>query len=360
MDKNRQKEEKVYKHGRKLTMARYDYTLIEMRIMMSLIYLMDQQHTLKTDEYSDHIGYIADSEYQQKTVRFPIKTILGDDYKPGKKSDNYALARKSMQSLSKKPISFYTSDDCWKDYYPFVMVEKKAGESSLTAVIAPQVWKLLRNISGGYTLLKIDNMMLMKSKYTIRMHQIIEGMKRPLTFRIKTMKEMFKAENKYKKNNDFITNVLDKSKDELHRMNLTTFDYRKESRKEEKGKGRPETTHITLIPIYSDNPNDLTIQKIARTKGISALLTEEETIALLHAGFRPPEIKANITDIYRFARMNDLPTEIQIMLAETKDKENPKGWIISEIRRINDLLNKAAKDNLKKTKQPQNAPNNSL
>lgn len=346
----------LFRYSNRMATARYDYSLTEMRMIASLLYLIDQHRKSGEDTFSDRIGTIYNWEDNQKIVKFPIKLILGDEYREGEEHKNYRYAMERIQALAKKPMSIYHSVDKWKEIYPFVFTEKKEGEGFLTAAISPTIWKMLEQLTSGYTLLKIDNILMMRSKYTIRMHQMVEGMYRPLTFKISTLKEMFKLEKKYSENKDFIKYVIESAKNELNELNLTTFDYRKESRSEEKKKGRPETTHITFIPVMQDMFDEPTVRRMLSTKGLRSLFLEDELTALLHAGFRQDEIKANVFDIYKFSRMNDLVNEMLILEKVSKEKNNPKGWIISEMKKMNELLENALntpqkKQSTKKKKQ---------
>lgn len=86
--------------------------------------------------------------------------------------------------------------------------------------------------------------------------------------------------------------------------------------------------HLRILGCTYDEP---TVRRMLSAKGLQSLFLEDELTALLHAGFRPDEIKANVYDIYRFSRMNDLVNEMDILEKAAKGKDNPKGWIILQL-----------------------------
>ena len=336
MKKNNPEKEVSYKHPFDITSARYDYTLIESRILISMLYLSDKYQEI--GPCSDQFGEIYDGEYGQKILKLPISLLLGNDFKEGDPSKNYKHASEALMSFSKKPISFFVDYDEWRDVMPFVLIEKKSGKNYLTAVIAPQTWKFITGLSSRYTCIRIDNMLMMKSKYTMRMHQIVEGLIKPVTYKVETLKQMFKLENKYKHNDQFFKKVLDISKEELEKLGLTSFEYDKKSIVGTKTKGRQPITHITIVPSFRELLDDKAVRRLVKTKGLSTVFTEEELTAILRTGFRPDEIISNAPSFYNFAKMYDIPSEIRILEQDSLDKDNPKGWLIAEIKRRLGLL----------------------
>ena len=337
MNKNNKNEKDItYKHPFDITSARYDYTLTESRILITMLYLSDKYQEL--GPCADRFGEIYDGEYGQKILKLPISMLLGNEFKEGNPSQNYEHASKALMSFSKKPISFFVNYEEWREMLPFVLIEKRAGNSHLTAIIAPQTWKFITGLSNRFTCIRIDNMLMMKSKYTMRMHQLVEGMIRPVTYKVETLKQMFKLEKKYSLNKDFFKYVLDVSQEELERLGLTSFEYEKKSIVATKAKGRQPITHVTIVPSYQEILDDKAVRRVVKTKGLSTVFTEEELTAIIKCGFRPEEITANAPAFYNFAQMFDIKTEIKILEKDSLDKDNPKGWVISEMKRRLGLL----------------------
>lgn len=335
MENSNAEKELTYKHPFSITNARYDFTLIESRILVIMLYLADKYMTIGPS--ADKYGEIYDGEYGSKVLKLPIPTILGDEYGQNQ-SRNYQYVREAMESFNQKQISIYVSNDQWRTMPPFALIEKKAGEGHVTATIAAQTWKLISALSTRFTCIRIDNMLLMKSKYTIRMHQLVESLAKPVTYKIDTLKKMFKLEDKYKENNDFFKYVLNVSQSELDKLGLTSFEYEKKSLTEKKKKGRQPITHITIIPSYQEMLDDKAVRRLVKAKGLTSIMTEEEITILMHFGFRPEEITANAPAFFNFARLFDIKAEMRILEKDSENKENPKGWIISEVRRRLGLL----------------------
>ena len=336
--KQKQTKELDYKQSHKLTMARYDYTPVEMRIFLSIIYLTDRYAHNGT--YKDIIGEIEKGDYQQMVMKLPIKMLLGNEFEDGAVSRNHKCVRDALRSFSQKPIAFYDDElEEWRDTYPFVMTEGAKSKGYISAHISPQMWKFLQGITGKYSMLNVGNMMVMRSKYTIRMHQIVEGLMRPITFKVETLKEMFMLEDKYKNTNHFFEKVLETSRQELDERNLTSFEYEKEARIKE-GRGKPKISHVTIKPKYQTYMDPKTVKKVAKAYGLTYLLTEDEITALVKLGFRQDEIMNNIDSIYYFSRFFDLKCECRAfsMYWQNDDIKNPKGCVIAEIQRKVEML----------------------
>lgn len=326
----------TYKNPNLFTHARYDFTVQESRILASMLYLTDKFIT--AGPYSDKFGTIINAPNEQKIVKIPITTILGNEISDNN-THNYENARKAFESLQKKTISLYVNEKQWKSYSLFIYVEKKANEDCITATIAPQVWEILMQMSKPYTLIRLNNILVMRSKYTMRMHQLIENMYKPITYRIDNMKLMFDIKkDEYEDKKDFFRYVLDVAKKELKKLGLTSFEYKKEAKGEKKGKGRPAITHITIIPSYVEYLSITDIRKKIKSGGLLSVFTEEELTAMIQAGFKNEEISANAAIFYNYARNFDLINDIKKMTEKADDKNNPKGWIIAEIKRNVGLL----------------------
>lgn len=332
----KEEQELTFKQPFEFVNARHNLTLIESRILMTMLYLSDKYMSVGAS--ADQYGEIYDGEYNQKILKLPIPLLLGNEFSETK-SKNYDIIFNAMASFNRKQISIYVSDDEWRTLPPFTLIEKKAGEGFITATIAPQTWKLISFMSSRFTCMRIDNILLMKSKYTIRMHQIVESLVRPVTYKIETLKKMFMVEDTYIDNNLFFQKVLNISQKELDKMGLTTFDYEKKSITETKKKGRQPITHITIIPSYNEILDDMAVRRLVKSKGITSILNEDEITTLIRAGFRKDEIIANAPSFYNFARVYDIQSELRVLEKDSEDKDNPKGWIISQIKRKIEILN---------------------
>lgn len=327
-------KELAFRQNAKIAQARHDFTLTENKILMTLLYLADKYTA--SGEFSSEYGSISNTE-GGKIITLPIKTILGNDFKPDDPSKNYKHIISAMESFSHKHISFRNDEtEEWKAMPPFALIQKKAGSGDITVLIIDSVWRFITGIAGGYTSLRIDNILFMKSKYTVRMHQIVEGMIRPMTYKIETLKEMFMLEEKYSKTSHFLKKVLDVAKNELDELNLSSFNYNTKSIVKKRKKGVQPITHVVLIPQFQEVMDDHAVRRIVRSKGLTAIMTEEELTALLNIGFRPEEIQANAPAFYNFARFFNISMEIKFLKAsaEGDNIENPKGYIISEIKRM--------------------------
>ena len=85
------------------------------------------------------------------------------------------------------------------------------------------------------------------------------------------------------------------------------------------------------------------------SNGLASVLSEMDITALLHAGFRPDGIKANIFLFYKISIRTNLSAELRRMIGRCKTLEteeqsivNRQGYIINSLRRM--LDNELEKD----------------
>ena len=242
-------KELAFRQNAKIAQARHDFTLTENKILMTLLYLADKYTA--SGEFSSEYGSISNTE-GGKIITLPIKTILGNDFKPDDPSKNYKHIISAMESFSHKHISFRNDETKeWKTIEPLTsLIPREPASGYVAAFVVEPVWEFITDMTDEYTSLRLDNILFMKSKYTVRMHQIVEGMIRPMTYKIETLKEMFMLEQKYTKNHDFLKYVLDVAKNELDELNLSSFNYDTKSIVKDKKRGTQPITHVIITPKH--------------------------------------------------------------------------------------------------------------
>ena len=188
-EKEKEKEKALdYKQSHKLTMARYDYTPVEMRIFLSIIYLTDRYAHNGT--YKDMIGEIEKGDYQQMVMKLPVKMLLGNEFEDGAVSRNHKCVRDPLRSFSQKPIAFYSEDmEEWRDTYPFVMTEISRCKEFVLVFVSQQMWRFLQGITGKYSTSVKDDISMPHSKSIVRLYNVEDGQMNPVTIKVETLKK---------------------------------------------------------------------------------------------------------------------------------------------------------------------------
>ena len=211
MKKHNKKEKALdYKQSHKLTMARYDYTPVEMRIFLSIIYLTDRYAHNGT--YKDMIGEIEKGDYQQMVMKLPIKMLLGNEFEGGAVSRDYQRVRDALRSFSQKPIAFYSEDmEEWRDTYPFVMTEISRCKEFVLVFVSQQMWHFLQGITGKYSTSVKDNISMVHSKSIVRLYNVEDGRMNLVTIKVETLKKALQ-DAKYNNREELLNFVFGSTK----------------------------------------------------------------------------------------------------------------------------------------------------
>jgi len=168
-----------------------------------------------------------------------------------------------------------------------------------------------------------------ESVYAMRFYELLSGQKKPLTYSIDSLKEMFGISDKYKLVGHFKVKVLDMAKKELDKCSPYTFDY-------EMNKTGRSFTSVTLYPKFQPQFRDDTLEKHELQKQVSLSwdLPKEITDYLIHNfEFTKDGIKNNI-DLFKHAYEElDLISFLAAIKGKVRVSKNPQGYIIGAIKK---------------------------
>lgn len=166
------------------------------------------------------------------------------------------------------------------------------------------------------------------SQYSMRFYELMSGQERPLIYTIADLKIMFGVQDKYKRNPDFIKWIVIPAKKELDAKSPYSFEYKIQK------DGR--TFHsLKLYPKYQPEHRDKDLERHELQKQVSLNWDLDRLVRnylkqdLL---FTDQEIKNNI-DIFKAAQNElDIMLELSILKGKSREKKNPKGYIINAIK----------------------------
>ena len=203
-----------------VTMMRHDYSLIQIRILVTIVeYMQSKLHKiLNKDNVAPEI--FSDVELDNDG-RLEIKTLfktLGVD------PNHYPQLRQSLKMLAAIPVEIpYKSND-GRSYLKVtnlcdVYIPKDTGIYEKYAVlkIDRTVAQRLVSLDLGYHRLGKQIVFACRNRYTQRIYMFIESWVDKGGTRIKTMdfRKMLRLESNYKKFSDFTRRVLNPAKEEL-------------------------------------------------------------------------------------------------------------------------------------------------
>lgn len=303
-----------------LTTAKYDYTAYEKRILYRIIELMQEltEGRKLNQKYSVQTNIFGDVD-----VQMPVSAFLKDE-----KDMNYTLAKKSLENLNMKRIK-YEDEGVWKllNLIERPEIYKKNGVVSFR--LHPLIASVFLDFSKGYRKYELKTAMQFESVYAMRFYEILSGQKKPLTYLIDELKEMFGLTNKYKETKDFIRRVIEVAKKELDEKSPYSFEY-------QINKQGKKFHSITFYPIHNPVHQNEFLEQRELQKQLSLLWDlPQEIVQYLKEVFLfdEKEIKQNIEVFKKANQTFDLLAFIASKKRYADQAENPKGYIISCVKK---------------------------
>lgn len=305
-----------------LTTAKYDYSAYEKRIMYRIIELL-QEYTKGKKLNEKH--QITENIFGRLNIKMPISSFLKND-----KDTNHTRVKNALKSLKMKIIEYEDNEV----YEPISLINYPRLNKKYEDIefeLHPLIVGAFLDFSKGYSKYELVTAMQFDSVYAMRFYELLSNQKRPISYNIDKLKEMFQIQDKYTLNSNFINRVVVIAKKELDEKSPYSFEFKpiKTGRK---------ITGITFFPIYQPNNRDGRIEEKKLRKQTSLRWELDEVIIKYlknNYDFDDKEIKNNL-ELFANAQ-NSESIDLLYFLSEqknnAKEKKNPKGWIINAIKK---------------------------
>lgn len=170
-------------------------------------------------------------------VSLPIKSLF-----PDKGYINYKYIHEAIEELQSNGLSWEeTKTDKngniirnkqgqpVRQWISLQLAGRAEGEDSesgyVTVRINPDIWKAMLDFSKGFRAFDINVAMNLRSKYSLRLYQLISCQENPLTVTIDELKKQWVIEDKYPSSDDFIQSIIYPAQEELDAVSPYTFDF---------------------------------------------------------------------------------------------------------------------------------------
>lgn len=321
------------------TMAKYDFSIYEKRIVYRLIDLAQKE--IEGLLIKDNLRKVHKRE-RARTVTMPIADILKDE-----KDENYTMAKKAFKSLATKGLE-YEDENIWVfiNIIAAPKFDKKLGAATFD--VYDEIWQCLLNFSKGFRKYELNTIMAFKSVYAMRMYELISGQKTPLTFTNETFESLcdrFKLPKSMRATQAFEVKVLDVAKAELDESAPWSFTYKRETIRS-RGRNGEKVIGYTFYSIEIPQNRDQNLEKarlaskVGNIAGRYGMLEQEVSNMLFHLGFTKMEINANKNKTLFVDAQKQLGSDGMIDALEkirqsalrNKSVGNLKGYIISGLK----------------------------
>lgn len=273
------------------TMAKYDFSVYEKRIVYRLIDLAQKEiEGLLIKDNLRKVHKVGPA----REITMPIADILKDE-----KDENYTIAKKAFKSLATKGLE-YEDENIWVfiNIIAAPKFDKKSGTARFS--VFDEIWQCLLNFSRGFRKYELNTIMAFKSVYAMRMYELMSGQKTPLTFvndSFESLCDRFKLPKSMRATQAFEIKVLDVAKTELDESAPYSFTYKRETIRS-RGRNGEKVIGYTFYPVEMPQNRDQNLEKARLASKVSnidsrlGMLNPQVSNFLHHLGFSQEEINA--------------------------------------------------------------------
>lgn len=308
-----------------LTSARYEFSIYEKRIFTSLVNAM--QPLLEGKKL---VGKVEQDLWGDYHFSFPLSFFMGDEDK-----SHINRYKEALIALNDKKFE-YEDEEVWRVIRLIERPQYKKRKGIIEFDIASQLVDAFLNFNKGFSKYNLAVSMSLKSVYAVRMYELMSNQKRPLTYSIEKLKDIFgvQEQKSYFNTFNFIKRCIFQAKLEL--------DYNMEAKSNwsfeyEPVKHGRKITAITFTPLhYADRePEEVQRAEAVRQVNLSFWLPiETKNYLIKELKFTPREIKNNIDTIEAFCKLynQDTINKIAEIWERGKDKRKPKAYLIGAMQ----------------------------
>ena len=305
-----------------MTVARYDFSVYEKRIVYRLIenfqFLiqglpLNVKHEVSEDLFGDY------------KVKMPIKSFLKDEID----DTNHSMVKTAIRSLELKRFE-YEDEKMWTiiRFIQAPVFNKNSEFVSFT--VRKEMFEALLNFDKGFRKYELNTIMSFESVYTMRFYELFSGQTKPITHTIDNLKLMFRLENSYTNNpSGFIKKVVLPAQKELD--SKAPFSFKFEPKKTGK-----KITAICFSPVFIAKNRDAHLENKFLQKKISLRFDLDKLVINYlkeNYYFSEDGIKSNITLFKEAYAKIDLLNFLSLHKATAMLKNKPQGWIIGVLRK---------------------------
>ena len=319
--------------SRYLTLARFDYSAAEKTIMSHLVKMMQ---VLLDGQRLDGSLFekVRHEDFFQKGLK--ITCNLKD---LGATRQNWNDIRYALEKLNERKFEI-DNEKKWKIIRLIEMPELEKGSGEVSFVLHKELVQAFLSFSGpghqmGFSRFSLETTLSLSSIYARRLYEMVANGK-PFYMTIKHLKEIFKIENKYQQNRDFILYCIDYPKKELDDKSHWSFDY-----EVTKSGRRYEGIRFTPVHNLRNDPEAMKQREIARKDRALIFIDIETRNYLLHNGWTKKEILNNRQLFSNACKIigKNFAKWCQERWNKSQDLEqhgkvmNSKGWFIGILKR---------------------------
>lgn len=299
------------------TVGRGDLSLYEQRILLRIV-----EHAQEAVKglYVGHLDGVLPHHFDNVRIDVPARYLLTEG------SKHYEHVKRAALSLMQRTVMYEDPRrGIWFATPLIYNVRYQAGQGLLTFYVARELFDVILDFSKGFKRYNLNAALSLNSPAAIRMFQLMESQRGPITFTVEWLKAMFGVEKKYSQTAGFIKKVIEPAQKALDAAGLTGFTFTRV-------KHGNKVTALTFTPIHRTQWEETQLA----AKLPVARIVNSELIARLMAdfSFTTKELSAHKTTLKHFSNLPNTWVYYNDLLGRSRGKTDPKAWVIGSIKSI--------------------------
>lgn len=297
------------------TVGRGDLSLYEQRILLRIV-----EHAQEAVKglYVGHLDGVLPHHFDNVRIDVPARYLLTEG------SKHYEHVKQAALSLMGRTVLYENpSSGVWFATPLIYNVKYIAGQGLLSFYVARDLFDVILDFSKGFKRFNLGAAMSLNSPSAIRMLQLMESQRGPLTYSVDDLKAMFGVEKKYSQTAGFIKKVLEPAQKALDDAGLTSFTF-------ERIRTGTKVTAIKFSPVHRTTWEEkqlaakLPIGRVVNAELISRLMVD--------FGFTTKELSAHKTTLKHFSNLPQTWNLYFQARDAARKKKEPKPYMIATIK----------------------------
>lgn len=334
-----------------MTTSRYDFSVYEKRVLYRIIQMFQEVMSGKevSKKYDmnelvlstkNNVSYnITKTLFGDAIIKMPLNLFCIDSH-----DKNHRRIKNAFKSLMKKIVEYENGEE-WE---AFALIEtpkisrneRDSRQLDVSFRLNVEICKALFDFSKGFRSYELEVAWKFNSVYTMRFYELFSKQQNSITYSIDRLRSMFGLENKYSRTNDFVKNVVEKSKKELDSISPYSFNYI--TLPKNRGRTTPITS-IMFVPYRQDKfvSKELLNREEGKQVSINWYLNKQEKEYLINKyEFTNKELQTHAAlikaakDKLESGELLDVLGGMKIVDDKGKKIENRKGYVINTLKKI--------------------------
>lgn len=302
-------------HSFILSISRSRLSLYEQRIFLKIV---EHAQVAIKNKVISHFEGIAPHELDNVMMELRVVEILSDG------SKHYEDVRAAAYSLLGRKISYWhTLSRTWRAATIIQNVTYVEGRGIVRFFVPRLIFDLILDFTKGFSKYDLEAALNLPTAAAVRFYALFNTQRRPLTFSIDNLKEMFGVADKYAQTADFIKKIVEPSRRALDDAELNSFTY-------SRVKTGQKVTALTFFPVCRKQLSQQ--EKAAKISASLFLPKEMQLLLIAECGVTVKELGGHKILLDNFSKLPDAMSRLLMIVHRFHKGNKQKGYIFAAMK----------------------------